>query len=383
MRLIAFLFLQLASIAVAYCATSQDKKVSADQLYTQVTRLVPQMEQTRDSVTYYQLLYKSFSLALVCDSIDALPNKKGKSQPRYRKQLFKLLRTQRQHLIDGGMMYYAHHDNPMALKFFHLYLQTHSSPLFRISDKQQDAYLGVVSYYASLLAYGEKHFREADRYADIALNDSNMAEDAAEIKINCMRELMRTPLDSSRYELALLALHDNAPGNAAYFHLLTDFLSRPGHEGELENFAKDELAKDSLNANIWSLWGEINMRKHNWDEAIVALEKADTIDSTQVQVIYNIGICWGEKALALRGKDLQSRTDSNTVTGEKAMKDSDIYICLVNASNAFHRVARLDPMQTQVKWKEAAEHVDAAIQRMKESANEPTAKKTSRRRGRR
>lgn len=131
----------------------------------------------------------------------------------------------------------------------------------------------MVSYYASLLAYGEKHFREADRYADIALNDSNMAEDAAEIKINCMRELMRTPLDSSRYELALLALHDNAPGNAAYFHLLTDFLSRPGHEGELENFAKDELAKDSLNANIWSLWGEINMRKHNWDEAIVALEK--------------------------------------------------------------------------------------------------------------
>lgn len=79
MRLIAFLFLQLASMAVAYCATSQDKKVSADQLYTQVTRLVPQMEQTRDSVTYYQLLYKSFSLALVCDSIDALPNKKGKS----------------------------------------------------------------------------------------------------------------------------------------------------------------------------------------------------------------------------------------------------------------------------------------------------------------
>lgn len=117
MRLIAFLFLQLASIAVAYCATSQDKKVSADQLYTQVTRLVPQMEQTRDSVTYYQLLYKSFSLALVCDSIDVLPNKKGKSLPRYRKQLFKLLRTQRQHLIDGGMMYYARHDNPMALKF--------------------------------------------------------------------------------------------------------------------------------------------------------------------------------------------------------------------------------------------------------------------------
>ena len=125
------------------------------------------------------------------------------------------------------------------------------------------------------------------------------------------------------------------------------------------------------------------MRKHNWDDAIVALEKADTIDSTQVQVIYNIGICWGEKAQTLRGKDLQSRTDSNTVTGEKAMKDSDIYICLVNASNAFHRVARLDPMQTQVKWKEAAEHVDAAIQRMKESASEPTAKKTSRRRERR
>lgn len=383
MRLVAFLFLQLASIAVAYCSTSQDNQVSADRLYTHITRLVPQMEQTRDSVTYYQLLYQALSKALVCDSLDALPNKKGKSDPRYRKQLSKLLRTQRQHLIDGGMMYYARHDNPMALRFFHLYLQTHSSPLFRLSDKQQDAYLGVVSYYASLLAYGEKHFREADHYADIALNDSNMAEDAAEIKVNCMRELMRTPLDSSRYELALLALHDNAPDNAAYFHLLTDYLSRPGHEGELENFAKDELAKDSLNANIWSLWGEIYMRKHDWDGAIKALEKADTIDSTQVQVVYNIGICWGEKAQKKWGKDLEDNGDNRPTTPEEVLKDKESYVCLENAGNAFRRVALMDPRQTQVKWKEAAEHVEAAIQKMKDSASAPTSKKTTHRRGRR
>ena len=120
MRLVAFLFLQLASIAVAYCSTSQDNQVSADQLYTQITHLIPQMEQTRDSVTYYQLLYKTLSKALACDSIDALPNKKGKSNPRYRKQLSRQLRTLRPHLIDGGMMYYARHDNPTALRFFPL-----------------------------------------------------------------------------------------------------------------------------------------------------------------------------------------------------------------------------------------------------------------------
>ena len=383
MRLVAFLFLQLASIAVAYCSTSQDNQVSADQLYTQITHLIPQMEQTLDSVTYYQLLYKTLSKALACDSIDALPNKKGKSNPRYRKQLSRQLRTLRPHLIDGGMMYYARHDNPTALRFFQLYLQTHSSPLFHLSAMQQDVYLGAVSYYASLLAYGEKHFREADRYADIALNDSNVAEDAAEIRVNCMRELMRTPLDSSRYELALLALHDNAPDNAVYFHLLTDFLSRPGHEGELENFAKDELAKDSLNANIWSLWGEIYMRKRSWDRAIKALEKADTIDSTPVQVVYHIGICWGEKAQEKWSKDMENNVDNPPAASEEALKDKECYVCLENAGNAFRRVALLDPQQTQVKWKEAAEHVDAAIQKMKDSVSAPTPKKTSHRRGRR
>lgn len=383
MRLVAFLFLQLASIAVAYCSTSQNNQVSAEQLYTQVSHLIPQMEQTRDSAIYYQLLYKTLSTALVCDSLDALPNTKGKSDPRYRKQLSRQLRPLRPHLIDGGMMYYARHDNPMALSFFHLYLQTHSSPLFHLTDKQQDAYLGVVSYYASLLAYGEKRFHEADRYADLALNDSNVAEDAAEIKVNCMRELMRTPLDSSRYELALLALHDNAPDNAAYFHLLTDFLSRPGHEGELENFAKDELAKDSLNSNIWSLWGEINMRKRDWDGAIKALEKADTIDSTQVQVIYNIGICWGEKAQEKWSKALETSDTNSSATLEESLKGKESYICLENASNAFRRVALLDPNQTQVKWKDADEHVDAAIQKMKDSASAPIVKKTSRRKGRR
>lgn len=382
MRRIAFLFLQLASITVAYCTTCQDNKVSASELYAQVTHLLPQMEQTRDSVTYYQLLFCTISKALECDSIDALPNKKGKIVPHYRKQLSRQLRPLRQHLIDGGMMYYARHDNATALRFFHLYLRSHSAPLFFQQGRQQDAYLGIVSYYASLLAYGEGHFQMADRYADIALNDSNMAEDAAEIKVNCMRELMRTPLDSSRYELALLALHDNAPDNASYFHLLTDYLSRPGHEDELENFAKDELAKDSLNATVWSLLGELKMRRHDWDGAIRDLEKADHIDSTLVQVIYNIGICWGEKAQAQWNEEQNSVSTHVADQPSNGVEKPKCKDYLANASKAFHRVASLDPKQAQVKWKDVADHVNVAMQKLNESVKSPQPKNPSKRRGR-
>ena len=61
----------------------------------------------------------------------------------------------------------------------------------------------------------------------------------------------------------------------------------------------------------------------------------------------------------------------------------DLQAARENAGNAFRRVALMDPRQTQVKWKEAAEHVDAAIQKMKDSASAPTSKKTTHRRGRR
>lgn len=330
----------IAGIIPSWCQDKRDLRQQADEAQKQVVAMYRQLGSVKDTLSYYGLLEQAFRESLRYDTLMSLANE-GASEP-YGKQVTKKLAPLRQRLIDAGMYFYGHHDNGRAQQLFELYLNTCGSPLFR-KGHDSDAYQGVVSYYAALLAYGGKAFDKADRLADVALRDSNVAEDAAELKINCMKELMRTPLDSSRYEMALLELHDKAPHNPTYFHLLTEYLSQPGRRPELEHFALDELAKDSDNVAAWALLGETRMGGRQWTEAIEAFLHARDIDSTQVSVIFNLGLCYGELAKAAAST---SRDSCKSWLGM--------------ASEALTVAARLDPEQHQVKWREPLEQVKTA-----------------------
>ena len=304
-----------------------------------------------DSATFYKRVSRMMKNALLCDFYDASPIKGGGVSSRYRDSNGKRLLRYVPELENAGFFYYNKRQNSEAMDYFRLYLDCSESALFHKYELNN----GQVAYYLSLLSYGKKDFTQAERFADVALKDANYARDAAEIKINCMHNRLKTHADSTQYLIALLELHDITPTNSVYTGMLLEYFSAPGHENEMKQFALDETRKHPENKETWALRGEIDMKNSKWDEAIRSFEKAIDIDSLYVEAIYNTAFCICSKAAVLqdslqKSKKKLSKEDVKAVKAkyEEGMK----WVNLVSA---------LDPEEKTVNWKRLLEQIEKVL----------------------
>ena len=169
-----------------------------------------------------------------------------------------------------------------------------------------------------------------------------------------MRQTAKTETDSARFLVALLELHDMAPQNQTYFKMLMEYFASPGHEHEMGLFANDEIKKDSTNKFAWALKGECDMRGQRWSESITAYGKAAAIDTTFVEAIFNIGICYC--ALAQETKNVDDAR---------------------NGMLFLEKTASLDPNCYSVDWREPLAKVKAAIETHEEKTLMAQAKKNN------
>lgn len=355
---------------------NSDHREQARALNAQVDILMNELKATRDTSTYYLTLQQAIRTALRCDSLDALPDSRGKVKPIFRNNNFKRLEPIRAKLIDAGAYYHGYRRNTEAVECFALYVESSQAPLFTHKG-HNDLYRGQAAYYASLLYFGLKQYPVSDHYADIALKDEDYARDAAEIKVSCMKEMMTTHTDSARYFLALLELHDRAPKNRTYSHMILEYLSSPGHQQEMVPFARDEVRKDSTNEMAWALLGETQMHDGHWDEAIDAYKRAVALSPDFVEGLYNLGVSYSAKAQILIKQDNEKASTSDekddsseknsakpnsseqnstkptsnaTMTIQNESRAGDPTYLLQRAKECLNKTRQLDPDRDQVDW---------------------------------
>lgn len=341
------------SMVVSLPCVGQDARNTAKKLNAGIDRQLGNLSSVQsDTVAYYKAIVQLMKDAVICDHFDAAADKKGRSNPRYRNSNHKRLSAYLPVLVDAGMYQYGLRKNDEAMQIFKLYLDCVDSPLFHDKDNNR----GFVAYYVSLLSYGKENFAEAERYADVALKDANYAKDAAEIKINCMKTHLYTDVDSAKYITALTALHDMAPTNDVYFKMLIDYYAGlKDRQQQLSEFAADEILKHRDNKRAWALKGEIEIQERKWDDAIMSFKRAVTLDSTYVQAVYDVGICYVSKAEELRDSLESERR-------RLAKKD-------VNRIKELYQTARtwllqasvLDEKQQIVEWKKILNEVDKVL----------------------
>lgn len=101
--------------------------------------------------------------------------------------------------------------------------------------------------------------------------------------------------------------------------------------------------------------GEIVIQERKWDDAIMSFKRAVTLDSTYVQAVYDVGICYVSKAEELRDSLESERR-------RLAKKD-------VNRIKELYQTARtwllqasvLDEKQQIVEWKKILNEVDKVL----------------------
>lgn len=299
-------------------------------------QVMQQMGQKGDKPVDYEGLYTSLKAALndaaECDKYDMQPNAKGKVAPKFHKKNQTALWPLRVHLINAGQDCLQKDDNKGAFDFYSTYVESGTSPLFADVDKTKspDQYLGDVARVAGVIAYQAKDFDAANKYCDIALQDTASYKDALNLKMAMMQQSMKTKEDSVKCLKTFEDLYAKDKTNETIFTNLATLYGSLGMKDKQAKCIADRLAEDPNCFTAWAVKGQSEMNESKWDEAIADLKKANDIKANALVLTW-LGYCNNNKAANLQ--DLKQQK------------------VLLNETQGYLEKAReLDPNQQEANW---------------------------------
>ena len=286
----------------------KENAIQAANMQAQITK---QKVEPYDTLGFYQAAYDATQNALECFKYDAEPNEKGKVKPRFTEALTPLVANARMQLVTAGNYYAQLNDQDNVLKYWGSFLDTDNLPFFQSTKAQEKQFLGQVAYYTAQYANQAKKYDLAEKYADIATQDTAVAKQAQAFKLAMAQRNLKTKADSVAYVQKLAAMYEKEPDNEMIFGQLSNFYSLMGMTKEFDALVEAKLAKNPNDFTAWALKGQALMNRNStatnpdWKGCVEAFKKAVSIDQTNPVVYTYLGFSMNAMASAINGDRAQ------------------------------------------------------------------------------
>ena len=286
-------------------------KENAIQVANMQAQITKQKVEPYDTLGFYQAAYDATQNALECFKYDAEPNEKGKVKPRFTSALTPLIANARMQLVTAGNYYAQLNDQDNVLKYWGSFLDTDNLPFFQSTKAQEKQFLGQVAYYTAQYANQAKKYDLAEKYADIATQDTSVAKQAQAFKLAMAQRNLKTKADSVAYVQKLAAMYEKEPDNEMIFGQLSNFYSLMGMTKEFDALVEAKIAKNPNDFTAWALKGQALMNRNStasnpdWKGCVEAFKKAVSIDQTNPVVYTYLGFSMNAMASAINGDRAQ------------------------------------------------------------------------------
>ena len=286
-------------------------KENAIQVANMQAQITKQKVEPYDTLGFYQAAYDATQNALECFKYDAEPNEKGKVKPRYTEALTPLIANARMQLVTAGNYYAQLNDQDNVLKYWGSFLDSDNLPYFQSTKEQEKQFLGQVAYYTAQYANQAKKYDLAEKYADIATQDTAVAKQAQAFKLAMAQRNLKTKADSVAYVQKLAAMYEKEPDNEMIFGQLSNFYSLMGMTKEFDALVEAKIAKNPNDFTAWALKGQALMNRNStasnpdWKGCVEAFKKAVSIDQTNPVVYTYLGFSMNAMASAINGDRAQ------------------------------------------------------------------------------
>ena len=286
----------------------KENAIQTANLQAQITK---QKVEPYDTLGFYQAAYDATQNALECFKYDAEPNEKGKVKPRFTEALTPLVANARMQLVTAGNYYAQLNDQDNVLKYWGSFLDTDNLPFFQSTKAQEKQFLGQVAYYTAQYANQAKKYDLAEKYADIATQDTAVAKQAQAFKLAMAQRNLKTKADSVAYVQKLAAMYEKEPDNEMIFGQLSNFYSLMGMTKEFDALVEAKIAKNPNDFTAWALKGQALMNRNStasnpdWKGCVEAFKKAVSIDQTNPVVYTYLGFSMNAMASAINGDRAQ------------------------------------------------------------------------------
>jgi Tfp pilus assembly protein PilF len=298
-----------------------------------------------DTVTMYNYLLDWFKYALKADSLQMIPNEKGKVNYEARKTMIPRVQRNLSNLINAGIFYFNHRsDFATAYKLFDQYYQMAQSEPFAelmAEDQTWKTYKDQWAYFPTLCAMSLENWENCLKYAQIAKNDSTYGPDATELICESYANLG----DTVKWLDALKEGLYKYPTREYYYGKLLNYYSNKNDMEALEKFVTDMIEVDPEKSWNYYVLGFIAQSNKNYDEAVKQYKIAVEKNPKFADAYFNLGLCIVNQALDFM--DSKSNLDYRSSAFKKAQEEEKNYYR--EALPYFEKLRELEPDSPR-KW---------------------------------
>jgi len=285
-----------------------------------------------DTVGLYEAAWKVLDNALKCDEYDNKPNNKGKVSPKFHKGNQQTCWRIRNHMLTAGQYYYDKNDYASALKYYGMYVDSENASLFSDFDKAANfngVSLGEVARVSAVYAFQLKDYDRANHYCDIAVAQEDSHKDAVDLKVYICQQGLETRADSVKALETLRKFYETEKSETVFGTLAAMIGNIEGTDKQ-NAFVEERLAAYPNSSTAWALKGQNLMNAKQFDEALAAFKKSSEINERAIVFTY-MGFCVASKA-----------NDCQDTTQQKAMwEEALVYL---------EKARSLDPDRQEANW---------------------------------
>jgi tetratricopeptide (TPR) repeat protein len=254
------------------------------------------LKQKQDTAAFFNLVKRMFDIAQTLDTIDAKPDKKGRSSTEYRKDNAERLLTYRPNLFNGGTYFLTKGQYQQAFRFFEHFMDCARLPLFSESHiDSTDHRMSEAAYWATYCGYKLQDPLLTLRHRQLALKDTTKTE----FTLQYMAEARLWLKDDSLYMETLREGFRLYPQDTYFFPRLMDYYTQRGdHKAALDvvdtAIERCSVCELYLYAKATTLF---NLKRY--DECIALSDSLIARNDTVPEAYYNAATAYLNKALKL------------------------------------------------------------------------------------
>lgn len=257
------------------------------------------LKEKYDTTALFLVGKRMFDTLEGLDSLDRLPDARGKVKLEYRDRSAELLNIYRPNLFNGGVFFMKKHDFSRAYDFFDTYINSAVKPMFaRYQYAERDKRLPEAAYWASYCGYKLEKPQLTLRHTYQALKDSVHLP----YMLQYLAETYKLEKDTARYVQTLKDGFSKYPKFPFFFPRLIDYYSHIGAYDEAMKSCDEALQTDSVNTLFRYAKSSLLLTMGRYKQSFAISKALIAENDTLADAYLNAGLALFDQAVELDKK---------------------------------------------------------------------------------
>ena len=268
--------------------------------------------QATDTTALFAVTKKLFETMSAFDSIDVIPDAKGRVRAEHRQRHAAYLHAIRPNLFNGGVFYTRKQAYEEAYGFYETYIQSANWPIFTGYDyMEKDPLLPHAAYWAMYCGYKLGSAARIIRYQDLAERDTSMLNFVRQYQA----EAFLLQKDTTRYVDALRDGFARYPNFSFFYPRLIAYYEHHGQHDSSLVVADRALEADSTCVLFRLTKSSILLNLGRYDECVALCKGLLTQNDSLAEAYYYIGLAHFNQAIALDKVVQRNRSQRERIIG--------------------------------------------------------------------